>query len=137
VFLNESVVSHYTSVVAPAFPGMMEGEESADVEGQYAYINSRAAAVAGSLAALISSKISKTENELSGQYFQRIYDILTKSANPVPVGFKSFTPKAGYGLIDAGMSVGQGLKIYLEKMRKIDENFKKRLKERQKQEEEK
>jgi subtilisin family serine protease len=137
VFLNESVISHYTSVAAPALIVDFGVKEPVSTGGHSDGGYSGAAAVAGSLTALISSKISKTENELSGQYFQRIYDILTKSANPAPVGFKSFTTKAGYGLIDAGKSVGQGLKIYLEKMRKIDENFKKRLKERQKQEEEK
>lgn len=136
VFLEKSVVSNFTSVAAPAFLGKLEGGESADTKDRIVHSNSWAAAVVGSLAALISSKIPITEKELSGQYFQRIYEILTKSANPSLLGFKSFTPKAGYGLVNAEMSVNQGLKAYLEKMRKIEEEFKKRMEERAKQEEE-
>lgn len=135
VFLEKSVASNFTSVSAPALLGKLEGEESADTKARVVHSHSWAAAVVGSLAALISSKIPKTEKELSGQYFQRIYEILTKSANPSLLGFKSFTPKAGYGLVNAQMSVDQGLKAYLKKMRKIEEEFKKRMEERAKQEE--
>lgn len=137
VFLEKSVVSNYTSVAAPVFLWKLEMEESADTKGQIVHSNSQAAAIVGSLAALISSKIPKTGEELSGQYFQRIYEILTKSANPSLLEFKSFTPIAGYGLVNAEMSVTQGLKAYLEKIRKIEEDFKKRMQERAKQEEEK
>lgn len=136
VFLEKSVVSNFTSVAAPAFLGKLEGEKSANTEDRIADSHSWAAAVVGSLAALISSKIPKTEKELSGQYFQRIYEILTKSADPSLLGFRSFTPKAGYGLVNAEVSVNKGLKDYLEKMRKIEEEFKKRMEERAKQEEE-
>ncbi len=137
VFLEKSVVSNYTSVAASAYLGKLEGKKSAVVESQFVDSNSWAAAIVGSLTALISSKIPKTGKELSGQYFQRIYEILTKSANPKLLGFESFTPKAGYGLVNAEMSVNQGLKGYLEKMRKIEENFEKRLEEIKKREEEK
>jgi len=129
--------SHYTSVSAPAILGKSKGKLTSKVKTILSPDNSWAAAVTGGLVALISSRIPKTGKELQGQYFQRIDEILTKSATPQVLGFKSFNSRIGYGLINAEKSVHQGLEAYIDKMRKIEENFKKRLEEIEKQEEEK
>ena len=137
VFWEKSGASHYTSVSAPAIAGELKGQMTSNVKTSLSPNNSWAVAFCGGLVALISSRIPKTEKELHGQYFQRIYEILTKSAGPLVLGYKSFNPRIGYGLINAERSVHEGLEAYLEKMRKIEENFKKRLEQIKKQEEEK
>jgi len=130
----ECFASHYNSVAAPAFIGKIKDSGLMFKEERSIYQNSWASAVCGSLVALISARIPKTEKELHGQYFQRIYEILTTSADPRPLGFESFTPRIGYGLIKAGISVNQGLTRYLKKMKKIEEEFKKRMKQRAEEE---
>ena len=125
VLLKESVASHFTSLSAPAALG------DADMTPE----NSWAAAITAGLVTLVSSKISKSENELKGQYYQRIYEILTKSAQPQVLGYKSFNTRIGYGLINAELSVNEELVTYVEKMKKIEENFQNRLKEIERREE--
>jgi subtilisin family serine protease len=119
--------SHYTSVSAPA-------------EGMAAFIkrdNAWAASMTAGLVALLASRIPKSDKELCGQYFQRVYEVLIRSSQPEKLGFRTFDPRMGYGLIDAGLGVTRGVADYLVRMQKIEENFQKRMKERQKQEEEK
>lgn len=119
--------SHYTSVSAPA-------------EGMAAFIepdNAWAASMTAGLVALLISRIPKSDKELRGQYFQRVYEVLIRSSQPGKLGFRTFDPRMGYGLIDAGLGVTKGVADYLVRMKKIEENFQKRMKERQKQEEEK
>jgi subtilisin family serine protease len=118
--------SHYTSVSAPA-------------EGMAAFIepdNAWAASMTAGLVALLASRIPKSDKELQGQYFQRVYEVLIRSSQPGKLGFRTFDPRMGYGLIDAGLSVTKAVADYLVRMQKIEENFQKRMKERQKQEEE-
>lgn len=92
-----------------------------------------AAASTAGLAALIASKLPKTEKDLPGQYVQRIREILAKSANPRLLGFLSFNPAVGYGLIDAQKTIEEGVPAYKKKMQKIDEDFKKRMEQRTKE----
>lgn len=126
VLWKKSVSSHYTSVSAPAAVG----------DDRITPDNSWAAAVTAGLVALISSRIPKSKRELRGQYFQRVYEVLTKSAQPQVLGYRSFNPIMGYGLINAELSVNEVLESYLEKMKTIEANFQKRLEERIKQDEE-
>lgn len=126
---EETGASHYTSVSASAVIGKNINRNPPD--------NSLAAASVAGLAALISSRTPKTGSELGGQYFQRVYEILTRSADPHVLGYGSFDPRIGYGLINAERSVNQELETYLEKMKEIEDNFKRRMKEREKQQEEK
>ncbi|MBN1222730.1 MAG: S8 family serine peptidase [Candidatus Aminicenantes bacterium] len=132
---NRSGVSHYLSVAAPAFIGDFMKLQALDTASSVRD-NTWAAAFTCGLVALLSSKIPKTGEELSGQYFQRIYEIMTHSADPRILGFKNFHAKTGYGLIDAEKSVGEGLQTYLEKMKSIEDNFKKRMAELEKREQE-
>ncbi len=127
--------SFYTSVAASATIYDIDGIKEVIPESMIRD-NSWAAAFTCGLVALISSQISKTGEDLKGQYFQRIYEIVTRSANPHILGFKKFLPKAGYGLIDAEKSVNEGLKSYLVKMKQVEENFKKRMEEIAKREQE-
>jgi len=127
--------SHYSSVAAPA--GIFSSRGSKGKKSTAAVPdNFTAAALTCGLVALVSAKIPKSKDDLAGQYVQRIYEIITHSANPRILGFKNFNPKAGYGLIDAKKSVDEGLQDYLTKMRRIEANFKKRMAERAKREEE-
>lgn len=119
--------SHYTSVSAPA-------------EGMAAFLepdNAWAASMTAGLVALLASRIPKSDKELRGQYFQRVYEVLIRSSQPGKLGFRTFEPRMGYGLIDAGLGVTKGVADYLVRMKKIEEDFQKRMKERQKQEEDK
>jgi len=130
---KRSGASHYVSLAAPAFIGDSDGMR----EAPPALSGSRhawAAALTCGLAGLLSSRIPKTGDELGGQYFQRIYEIMIRSANPRILGFRNFNPKTGYGLIDAEKTLGEGLQAYLEKMKTIEDNFKKRMAERKKRE---
>jgi hypothetical protein len=88
------------------------------------------------LAALVSSTLPKTGQELPGQYVERIREILAKSANPQILGYKSFNPKTGYGLIDAQKTVGEGVPAYRKKMKQIEDDFKKRMERSAKEEKE-
>jgi len=127
--------SHYSSVAAPAgifSSRVMKGKKSTAAVPD----NFTAAALTCGLVALVSAKIPRSEDDLAGQYVQRIYEIITHSANPRILGFNNFNPKAGYGLIDAKKSVDEGLQAYFTKMRRIEANFKKRMAERAKREEE-
>jgi len=118
-----SAPSKRTAVAAPAFVGRGPS-------------NAYAASACAGLAALVSPLIPKTEKELPGQYVQRIAEILEKSADPRALGFSSFDPKIGYGLIDAPKSVGSGLQTYIKRMTALEEYFNKRMAERAKQAEE-
>jgi hypothetical protein len=89
--------------------------------------NAYAATACAGLAALVSPGIPRTGKELPGQYVQRIAEILKQSADPKILGFRTFNPKIGYGLIDAEKTLGAGLQTYIKKMNAIDENFKKRM----------
>ena len=117
--------SKSTSVAAPAFPG-------AGIPPSNAY----AVSACGGLAALLSPHIPKTGKELPGQYVQRIAEILQKSADPKILGFATFNPKIGYGLIDAEKAVGPAVQTYTKKMNELDDTFKKRMAQRAKEAEE-
>jgi hypothetical protein len=114
-----SAPSHYTMVSAPAALDPA-GPASQNV----------AAAMTAGLAALISSQIPRSVNELSGQYVQRIREILAKSANPKLLGFDGFDPRVGYGLIDARNAVEEEIPAYLKKTKEIEDDMKKRLERR-------
>jgi hypothetical protein len=90
----------------------------------------------GGLAAILSPHIPKTGKELPGQYVQRIAEILHKSADPKILGFATFDPRIGYGLIDAEKAVGPAVLTYTKKMNELDETFKKRMAQRAKEAEE-
>lgn len=117
--------SKSTAVTAPAFVG-------AGIPLSNAY----AVSACGGLAALISPKIPKTGKELPGQYVQRIAEILKKSADPRILGFASFNPQIGYGLIDAEKAVGPAVQTYIKKMNELEDYFKKRMAQRAKEAEE-
>jgi hypothetical protein len=117
--------SKSTSVAAPAFPG-------AGIPPSNAY----AVSACGGLAAILSPHIPKTGKELPGQYVQRIAEILHKSADPKILGFETFDPRIGYGLIDAEKAVGPAVQAYTKKMNELDETFKKRMAQRAKEAEE-
>ena len=122
---NLSAASHHLALAAPAVfwkDGLIDP--------------SLTAAACGSLAALIAERIPRTGKDLAGQYVQRIYEVLIRSANPAVMGFKSFNPKVGYGLIDAGSAVGKTAQAYLLKMKKTEDDFNKRMKRLLKKEEE-
>ena len=114
-----------TAVTAPAYPG--EGIPPS---------NAYAVSACGGLAALVSPQVPKTGKELPGQYVQRIAEILHKSADPKILGFATFNPKIGYGLIDAEKAVGPTARDYIERMAKIEDNFKKNMARRAKDAEE-
>ena len=117
--------SKSTSVAAPAFPG-------AGIPPSNAY----AVSACGGLAAILSPHIPKTGKELPGQYAQRIAEILHRSADPKVLGFATFDPRIGYGLIDAEKAVGPAVQTYTKKMNELDETFKKRMAQRAKEAEE-
>ena len=117
--------SRSTAFTAPAFAG--EGIPPS---------NAHAVGACGGLAALVASKIPKTEKELPGQYVQRIAEIMKKSADPGALGFADFDPKIGYGLIDAEKAVGPVLEAYIKKMAEIEDSFNKRMAQRAKEAEE-
>jgi hypothetical protein len=85
--------------------------------------------VAGT-SALISSLLPKTGEELSGQYVQRITEILCRSCDGAALGRPGFDPRTGYGLIDANRAVSREVPAYQEKMAQVEANFKKRAEER-------
>ncbi|MEW5901287.1 MAG: S8 family serine peptidase, partial [Acidobacteriota bacterium] len=116
--------SHYTAVAAPA---VLRPGDSPDP--------AVAVALPAGLVALIASRVPKTGKELNGQYVQRVMEILVKSADPQILGYQSFDPKAGYGLINAQKTVEQGIPSYLEKMTQVEEDFKKRMARRAEEEE--
>jgi len=113
-----SAASKYTVVAAPAsfVPG---GAPS----------NAYAAGVVGGLAALVSTRVPKTGKEFQGQQVQRVLEILKSSADPAAVGFRSFNPVVGYGLIDAEKAVGPAARAFVKKMTETDERFAKRMAE--------
>jgi len=98
--------------------------------------NAYAVSACGGLAALVSPNIPKTGKELPGQYVQRIAEILKKSADPKILGFATFNPKIGYGMIDAQKAVGPAVQTYTKKMNELDDSFKKRMAQRAKEAEE-
>lgn len=116
--------SHFTTVAAPS---TLAGA------GAPALVShprlSWAPAMTAGLVSLIASRIEPTATELRGQYFQRIYEVLTKSANPHLAGANGFDPRMGYGVIDAADAVGPATETYLARMREIEEAFASRLKQ--------
>jgi hypothetical protein len=117
--------SKSTAVTAPAFPG-----------SGIAPSNAYAVSACGGLTALLSPNIPKTGKELPGQYVQRIAEILKKAADPKILGFATFDPKIGYGLLDAENAVGPAVRTYVKKMNELDDTFKKRMAQRAKEAEE-
>ncbi len=120
-----STPSKWAAVTAPALvgPGIAPS-------------NAYAVGACGGLAALISPQIPKTGKELPGQYVQRIAEIMKKSADPKILGFATFDPKIGYGLIDAEKAVGPAVRTYIKKMNELEDYFKKRMARRAKEAEE-
>jgi hypothetical protein len=116
--------SHFASVAAPATL-QVAGDGAAAPAPRAAW----APAIAGGVVALIASRIQPLEGELQGQYFQRIYEVLTRSANPGRAGSGGFTSQVGYGAIDAAEAVGPATEAYLAKMRQIEEHIAVRTKE--------
>jgi hypothetical protein len=89
--------------------------------------NAWAAAATAGIAALLVSRLEPTENELDGQYVQRVFEVLTRSADARALGAATFSPRFGYGLIDASAALGPRLAAYLHKMKGIEDEFSKRL----------
>ncbi len=98
--------------------------------------NAQAAAAVGGLAALVSTKVPKTGKEYPGQQVQRVLEILKKSADPAILGFRTFHPSVGYGLVNAENAVGSAAEAFIKKMNQTDEHFQKRMAERAKEAEE-
>ncbi len=117
--------SKSTAVTAPASVG-------AGIPPSNAY----AVGACGGLGALLSPNIPKTGKELPGQYMQRIAEILDKSADSKILGFATFNPKIGYGLIDAQKAVGPAVQAYIKKMNELDASFNKRMAQGAKEDEE-
>ncbi len=117
--------SKATAVAAPAFPG-------AGLPPSNAY----AVSACGGLTAILAPNIPKTGKEYPGQYVQRIAEILKKAADPKILGFATFNPKIGYGLLDAEKALGPALRTYTQKMNELDANFQKRMAQRAKEAEE-
>lgn len=78
--------------------------------------------------ALVASLMPPGEEELFGQYFQRIREILVRSADPGQLSGNYFDPATGYGLLDAVDATGKDLEDYRKRSGLIEENFKMRLK---------
>lgn len=119
VVWDKAAASHHAVISAPAV--FLKGS---------AVDPSMASAAVGGLSALIAERIPKTSRDLSGQYVQRIYTVLTKSADPAALGFTCFDSRIGYGLIDAASATGKTVQAYLIKMKQTDEEFDKRMKKR-------
>jgi hypothetical protein len=79
---------------------------------------------------LICSLLPKTGEELSGQYVQRIIEVLCRSCDGASLGRPGFDPRTGYGLIDADRAVRRAVPAYKEKMAGVEANFKRRAEER-------
>jgi hypothetical protein len=77
------------------------------------YIPSISAAipVVSSLFALLVSAHPKHGDEAPGEYARLLMDLVTKNANPERVGFKTFSPECGFGLIDAEKTVTAALEL--------------------------
>jgi hypothetical protein len=77
------------------------------------YIPSISAAipVVSSLFALLVSVHPKHGDEAPGGYARLLMDLVTKNANPERVGFRTFSPECGFGLIDAEKTVTAALEF--------------------------
>jgi hypothetical protein len=124
---EKSELSHYTTCAAPTVAG---GSQVLGTSSLTAQDNSPAAALVAGTAALICSLLPKTGEELSGQYVQRIYEILCRSCDSSVLGPSSFHPRVGYGLIRADRAVREQVPAYKEKMNQVESRFKKRMEER-------
>lgn len=109
-------VTHFTDLTAPVPLSSMQPGSAA------------AAGLCAGAAAMIVSLMQPGEEELSGQYFQRIREILVRSADPDSLGGSFFDPATGYGLLNAAVAVGKELEEYKKRRIQIEENLKKRLK---------
>ena len=114
-----------TSVAAPAAVGV---GASPSPSASLAPGNAQAATLCAGLAALVSSRIPKDGSELPGQYFQRVREILLRTASTQALGFETFDPRVGNGLINAEAAVTVGVETHRAKMNKIQADFDKRLK---------
>lgn len=119
--------SHYTTCAAPT---ATKGGPRAAASGLLSLGNAPAAALVAGTSALICSLLPKTGEELSGQYVQRVYEVLCRSCDGGAVGRPGFDPRTGYGLIDAERAVRQAVPAYKEKMAQVEASFKKRMEER-------
>lgn len=119
----EYASSHFTDLSAPAGPYITIVPEIA-------------AGLCGAAAALIAAKMPPVPEDLSGQYFQRIREVLIRSAAKHILQQKHFDPPMGYGLLDIENAVGKELNAYLVHRKKIEEDYKRRLAERAKAQEE-
>lgn len=128
---EKSELSHYTTCAAPT---AVAGRGNPATSGSLAPDNAPAAALVTGTAALICSLLPKTGEELSGQYVQRIYEILCRSCDSKILGQPSFHPRTGYGLINADRAVRKEVGAYREKMNQVETRFKKRMEERAVQE---
>ena len=124
---DKSEHSHFTTCAAPTAVG---GGPNASASGSPVPDNVPAAALVAGTSALICSLLSKTGEELSGQYVQRIYEVLCRSCDGAVLGRPGFDPRTGYGLIDADRAVSREVPAYKEKMTRVEANFKKRAEER-------
>jgi hypothetical protein len=124
---EKSEPSHYTTCAAPTAAG---GRQVPGASGKPAPDNAPAAALVTGTAALICSLLPKTGEELSGQYVQRIYEVLCRSCDTTVLGRPTFDPRIGYGLINADRAVRKEVAAYREKMNQVEARFKKRMEER-------
>lgn len=114
--------SHFTDLAAPASTDMTIVPETA-------------AGLCGAAAALIADKMPPVPEDLPGQYFQRIREVLVRSADKQILRQKHFDPAMGYGLLDIEKAAGKELKEYLIRRKQIEEDFKRRLEARKKDQE--
>lgn len=121
--MPSAAASHSIDLAAPAFGGAAKADPSV------------AAALAGGAAALVAALMPPTEDELSGQYFQRIREILVHAADAGALDSVHFHPRTGYGLLNAEQAVGPGLEAYRVKRKQMEEDYQRRLKARAEAEE--
>ena len=127
VVWEASEPSHYTTCAAPAASG---GGPGAAASAFSSPDNVPAAALVAGTSALISSLLPRTGEELSGQYVQRISEVLCRSCDGAALGRPGFDPRTGYGLIDADRAVRRAVPAYKEKMAQVEADFKKRAEAR-------
>ena len=115
--------SHFSDLAAPDNTGSTTVPETA-------------AGLCGAAAAMISSQMPPTEEDLPGQYFQRIREILVRSADKNILNRRHFDPRMGYGLLDTANAAGKELEDYQARRKQIEDDFKRRLEARTKAQEE-
>ncbi|HEX2694116.1 MAG TPA: hypothetical protein VHP61_00060 [Acidobacteriota bacterium] len=68
-----------------------------------------------SLFGLLVSGHPKHRDEAPGEYSRLLMDLVTMNADPERVGFKSFSPECGFGLIDAEKTVKAALALNISR----------------------